>query len=459
MSRGERFLVPSVFLVGIVSLALAWSSLLQTAAFRFSLLLSAAFAFWFGYFLVRRMSKANSGSFAEALGHYFTATAAVVFWFGILLLLLNVFLAVALKVTQRLHPRLGIQHLQLYGDRVYAPYVDLGLSPEEVDQLLIECFQRPLVYDSFTQFREGPFSGRFVNVHPMGFRDLKNNAPWPPSPKNLNVFVFGGSTTFGYGLPDDQTIPAHLQRLIDAAQTPRPVVVYNFASGFYFSTQERVRFEKLLLDGQRPEIAVFIDGLNELGRPDGEPALTGDIREMMERRVAAKEFFLADPGEILRNMPIKVALQRVFDYAKSVESKARAEGASQTTAAETRTAILDRYAANQKIIRAVASEFGIHPVFVWQPIPSYGYDLSYHQFQKGSSLPGSPTQREFEAIYREMARRIKSTSPGPDFLYLADVQEGRRESFYLDEVHYTAAFGNEIARYIVGHMRQRNLLR
>lgn len=476
MNRSDKFLVLSVFLVGIVSLALAWSPLLETATFRFSLILSAAFAFWSAYFLFRRISS-NSEPFAKALGRYFTTTATVVFSFGILLLLLNVFLDVALKVTQRVYPRLGIQHFQYYGDRVYAPYAELGLSPKDVDRLLIECFQRPLLYDSFTQFRERPFSGRFVNVHAMGFRDLGNNAPWPPSPASLNIFVFGGSTTFGYGLPDNQTIPAHLQRLIDAVPTHRPVVVYNFAAGFYFSTQERILFEKLILDGQRPDIVVFIDGLNELGRPDGDPALTHDIREMMERRVASKKFFLADLGGVLQNMPIRAPLQRAFDYVKSsVEPKARADGGpsraehgkrsdpakgdqtAEPSLAETGTAILDRYTANQRIIRAVASEFGIHAVFVWQPIPSYKYDLSYHQFQKSSSLAGSPTQRTFEAIYRAMAGRINSASPAPDFLYLADVQAGRRESFYLDEVHYTAAFGEEIARNILGHIRHRNLL-
>ena len=42
------------------------------------------------------------------------------------------------------------------------------------------------------------------------------------------MFFFGGSTGFGYGVPDDETVPSHLQQLLPKAsgRTPR---VYNFA--------------------------------------------------------------------------------------------------------------------------------------------------------------------------------------------------------------------------------------
>jgi HPr kinase/phosphorylase len=39
------------------------------------------------------------------------------------------------------------------------------------------------------------------------------------------LFLFGGSTMWGFGSPDDQTIPAHLQRLlgVEIPQTTLPV--------------------------------------------------------------------------------------------------------------------------------------------------------------------------------------------------------------------------------------------
>ena len=48
-----------------------------------------------------------------------------------------------------------------------------------------------------------------------------------------------------------------------------------------------------------------------------------------------------------------------------------------------------------------------------------------------------------------MAReRIRHTDLGDDFLWLADMQEGRTEPLYMDAVHYTAQFCEAIAVHI-----------
>jgi hypothetical protein len=356
-----------------------------------------------------------------------------------------------------MNPRASVDHFALYGDRVYEAYAGLGLSRADVEKLLIECFQRPVMFDSFTQFRERPFRGEFVTVHDEGFRDSKNSAPWPPVPDNLNVFVFGGSTTFGYGVPDDQTIPAHLQRAIDRSAPSRRVVVYNFGAGFYFSTQERILFEDLLLRGLRPDIVVFIDGLNDIGHADGNAYQTQTLEQMMERRVASKEFFLADPGGMLENLPIRMPIEGAMRYLTS----ARAANVSEEPLMPPTPwgpIILERYATNQRFIRSLAADFGIHTVFVWQPIPAYAYDLKYDLFHNSVSMPGSGPQRGYEAVYKSMAARVKVQEPTRDFLYLAEMQMGRKVNFYIDGVHYTPEFSAEIANRIFEHMTLRELL-
>src|SRR5712692_8851921 len=90
------------------------------------------------------------------------------------------------------------------------------------------------------------------------------------------------------------------------------VRVYKFGAGYYFSTGERVQFEQLLLAGSVPDVAVFVDGLNDFFQPDGVPALTA--------RLAG---FLADPAPppphpylaMLRQLPIGVATTRVRAWA------------------------------------------------------------------------------------------------------------------------------------------------
>jgi hypothetical protein len=114
--------------------------------------------------------------------------------------------------------------------------VYLGYQDDEVRLLIKENWERGLQYDPFLQFREPEHVGKYVNISKHGFRFSKNNGPWPPDGKNLNIFMFGGSTTFGYGVGDDQTIASHLQEFL-GSRSVRGVKVYNFGAGFYFSTQ------------------------------------------------------------------------------------------------------------------------------------------------------------------------------------------------------------------------------
>ena len=142
-----------------------------------------------------------------------------------------------------------------------------GLPREERNDLLRETWSRPFLFADYTMFRERPFAGKYVNVSSHGFRLVKDQGPWPPDPAHFNVFVFGGSTTFGYGLPDDQTVASHLQDAL-APLSRRRVCVYNFAAGFYYSTQERILLERLLSGGHAPHLAIFIDGLNDCESPE-----------------------------------------------------------------------------------------------------------------------------------------------------------------------------------------------
>ncbi len=92
-----------------------------------------------------------------------------------------------------------------------------GWREKDVEELLRETYYdaRPK-YDLIAQVRERATSGRFVNVDQAGFRRVRDQGPWPPDASAENIFMFGGSTTFGYGVPDSETIASHLQDLVDS---------------------------------------------------------------------------------------------------------------------------------------------------------------------------------------------------------------------------------------------------
>ena len=165
----------------------------------------------------------------------------------LLLLLLNLVLYAVMRARRPPEP----SRMPLASD---LPKLYPGWAAADVKTLLDETSRNgEYEYQPFTDFRERPFRGRFVNVDPAGFRFSKDQAPWPPRPQAINVFIFGGSTTFGVGLPDDQTIASYLQELAIADHPARPVAVYNFAVPAYFSSQELILFQQLLNAGFVPQ--------------------------------------------------------------------------------------------------------------------------------------------------------------------------------------------------------------
>jgi hypothetical protein len=83
--------------------------------------------------------------------------------------------------------------------------------------------------------------------------------------KNQPVFVFGGSTTYGDGVSNNETFVSFLN-------TFDPDNIYlNFGVPSYDSKFELKKLVYLLLKGYRPKKVIFVDGLNDFGTMGGGP--------------------------------------------------------------------------------------------------------------------------------------------------------------------------------------------
>lgn len=337
--------------------------------------------------------------------------------FSVMLLFffINLILYIGISIFDKQIPK-GSLH---YGkETIKKTYPDM--TEKEMMDMLQETWYGPgSEYEQLTQFKRKPQQGQYMNIDKQGFRYVENQCQYPISKDNFNIFVFGGSTTFGYGVADKDTIPSRIQAKIEGS------CAYNFGRGSYTNIQDMILFETLVLKEQIPDVVIFINLLNDY------------FYSELKYTSKLKDYFEGDNklAYSLSSFPI----MRLVNYGYREEVVIRSE--------EELREITLRYLSNKRMIEAISREYNITPYFVVQPIPNYKYNLSNHiVFQ------AHPDVLDIQ-ITSKMGYEILEEYRTDDFIWLADMQEGRNENLYVDSVHYTAKFSDEIAEEIVNRIK------
>ncbi|MFQ5646625.1 MAG: SGNH/GDSL hydrolase family protein [bacterium] len=325
-----------------------------------------------------------------------------------------------------------------YGQSLTYEKVYPHLTREERNRLLKETWEnRPYAFEPFTQFKERAFKGKYVNVDRQGFRLSRNQGAWPPDRQYFNLFVLGGSTTFGYGVADDQTIPSYLQEILNkTGAAGKKVKVYNFGRAAYYSSLERLLWEKLLVTGPVPDMVLFIDGMNDFYFHEDLPHFSREIKKTVEGTGPVAHPVL----EILNKLPIGRAAGILKNVIVSSEKNRSKTG--RIVYNDKVKKVCRRYFENKKIIEAVSRAYGVRPVFVWQPVPTYKYDLKYHLFAGAGDFLGHNYSKFGYPLMADLARKKPL---GKNFFWLADFQEDLREPLYVDQIHYRASMNRMLA--------------
>jgi hypothetical protein len=253
----------------------------------------------------------------------------------------------------------------------------------------------------------------------------------------------------GAGVPDNQTIAAAMQQRLSACS--RPVHIYNFGRGFYFSTQERILFEQLILAGFVPDAAIFFDGLNDFYFADGVPQFTSEFTDFMTRSERPEQAESMGPalGRLLRLLPLTRLLTRtgLVPAADPIAAAQSPAAPSPLSDDERIKSVIDRWSRNRAIIESIAERNHVRLALVWQPVPTYGYDLTkLNVYREGVDLFGA--HRLSGLGYPRAAESYGHEGPATNLLWLADMQRNRPENLYVDAIHYSGSFSSEIAARI-----------
>ncbi len=134
------------------------------------------------------------------------------------------------------------------------------MRPEEVEDLLRTTATLRFRFAATGGFVHEERRTRFVNINDHGIR-ANGTEHRAISAMEGAVWAFGGSTTFGSGVADHETIPAQLERLLG-----RPVI--NLGVRGEGSLMENRLLNYYLRIGYQPAMAIFLDGINEACRSD-----------------------------------------------------------------------------------------------------------------------------------------------------------------------------------------------
>jgi len=323
------------------------------------------------------------------------------------------------------------QIIQQFGlSRLATLYPDM--NEEQVNELLHETWNIGMEYHPFVQFSEPSFNGKYVNIT-KGYRKSIVDGD--------EFAFFGGSTTFGYGLPDHQTIPSYFSLILNQHSTVTKLNgVKNFGRGFYFSSQERSLISDLLVKKQtKPKVAIFIDGLNDSFFHHGQPIFTQELKELM----ASKGSFYHLQKELINSLPLHRFLKSAFKSQPETVKSPNPPGV------EMIKQVIDRYQRNISMIHTICKLHGTKALFVWQPVPSFNFNLEKHPLYPDLNI-GPHMASKY--VYESFQEKMNGLDPGLAFLDLSNLHSEFDGNHYIDTVHYSAPFSEKIAEAIFHHI-------
>lgn len=318
-------------------------------------------------------------------------------------------------------------------------WVDLkalaGEPSDETDTLLDEFGtfdHQGYQYEPYVGFAPYPCNGRTLNVDAPE-AEFPRRRTLPAVDKAVtSVYVFGGSTSFGIYVSDKDTWPSSLQALLPGAR------VTNFGRPYYYSTQEVALFLRLLKTGHRPDVVVFMDGLNDCFMPFWEvrpdaPMFTSRMVEWIHMAQFGKDW-LSQYRWIPLVRLAYVLHQRLWPVAVASGEKA-------PTTDEFADRIVDSYRENVQQVEALCQAYHVRPIFCWQPCPFYHYDMG---LQRRTFLIPPPMYEVFNKVYERVSKAV------PRAHFMGDVLQGydNKVPAFVDNFHYSPAFG----RYLAGEV-------
>lgn len=303
---------------------------------------------------------------------------------------------------------------------------------DEASREFAEAAAEGATYTPYVAASSLDYEGRYVNIEDRQRRSYRPEVP--PGRDPVVVWFFGGSTMFGFSAQRDQhTIPSEVARV---AETDGVLVeAHNYGSPGFVSFQEAVLCAQLLLAGERPDLIVFYDGINDLAvQVQAAFAGTGHLGEPSDLSAVTMRRLLA--GELTGTDALPVPLTPPVSPGRPPRAEAVVEGT------------LRVYRESIELVDALAERDGVPVVRFWQPTIYTKQPLVEGERELLEPLHLDPFRFDaLAAITAELRRRLP-----PGVVDLSTALDDQDEPILSDQVHT-----NELGAHLIAEAMYRTI--
>jgi len=309
--------------------------------------------------------------------------------------------------------------------------------------------------DPYLLWRPAPTSSPGVNVDEQGVRKSWNPV-FSPGQKHRTVYAFGGSTMWGAGAADEETIPSHLSRALNERDGAYEVV--NYGVGGYVLTQEMLKLVLLLRQGLRPDVVVFYDGANDVdiayqaGKTGSVYGFEETRAKLMQRvgMAAVKE----EPSvllwkELFSRLKVVEILQRaLFRQRPQRQFPNRAKDFDGQELKALTDNIAGEYILSYKMLQDLSRAYGFKFYMFWQPVSFTETVLDHGQ------KPKNDWEETNLIKMHDLARARMKDLALANYAYIGDVLLGHSVPVYMDYCHLNSEGNRMVAQAMFKHLKQ-----
>jgi lysophospholipase L1-like esterase len=306
----------------------------------------------------------------------------------------------------------------------------------------LEQANRAQTFEQYVMYRGVEFDGEFINQDRDGIR-----ATWAPDYDNntakTNIYMFGGSTLWGFHARDDHTIPSYLAKYLHEHRYQARVTNHGVIRDS--SSTELVRLFQLLKAGHKIDFVIFYDGFNDVA--SGVRGMPGRIRDYDRYKEiilnTSNGFHQIKQGleKIVRNHS---AFYNLLGLAYRGAESARAEpGLEYQNRLAEQT--VDSYMESIRAVERLSKSYGFKYAAFWQPM---AYLEPFLTEEERPRVDASNNVR-IKFLVGPLVNQRLATGVMPNFYNISGVLNDRQEPVYIDIGHLTET-GNEIVAKKMG---------